>query len=179
MANSFHLGTFLLFCAAVLLLVSTITAPVVHNISLLKVSANGGSSATFGALGYCASNSGASASNACSSSKIGYDIAAVVSSATGTSYSSSTLNHLTSSLVLHPIATGLTFIAFLIALFAHRIGFILASSVAALAWVVTLALLILDMVIFGSVKRHVDDLSNAVAVKATFGVGIWLVVRLL
>jgi len=174
MAHSFHVGTFLLLCAAVLLLVSTITAPVVHNISLLKIStANGGSSTTFGALGYC---SGSSGSNGCSPKHVGYDIAAVVSAVTGASYSSSSLKHLTSALVLHPVATGLTFIAFFIALLAHRIGFIFASFIAALAWVVTAVLLIIDFAIFGSVKHHVNDLSNGVDGRATFGTGIWLVV---
>ena len=115
-------------------------------------------------------------SKGCSSSQIGYDIAAVVSAATGKQYTSSALKHLTSALVLHPVATGLTFIAFLIALFAHRIGFIFASLVAALAWLITLVVLVVDLVIFDSVRHHVNDSSNAIPASATFGVGIWLVV---
>ena len=53
-----HIGTFLLFAAAVLLLVTTISAPVIHDISLLKVtltnqSALRNTSVTFGSFGYC------------------------------------------------------------------------------------------------------------------------------
>jgi len=53
-----HIGTFLLFVSAILLLITTITAPVVHDISLLKVtltnqSNNRYSSVTFGTFGHC------------------------------------------------------------------------------------------------------------------------------
>lgn len=53
-----HIGTFLLFAGAVLLLITTISAPVVNNISILKVhlsdrSTAGYSSVTFGTFGYC------------------------------------------------------------------------------------------------------------------------------
>jgi hypothetical protein len=97
----------------------------------------------------------------------------VVSAATGTAYSSSALKHLTSALVLHPVAAGLAFIAFLVALFAHRIGFIFASFLAAIAWVVALVLLVVDFVVFGSVRHHVN---GSGAATASFGVAIWLVV---
>jgi hypothetical protein len=53
-----HIGTFLLFAGAILLLITTISAPVVNDISLLKVhltnrSAVRYSSVTFGTFGYC------------------------------------------------------------------------------------------------------------------------------
>lgn len=57
------LGGFLLFAATILLLVSTISSPVVNNISLLNVNTNGvtesltdfnvGGRLTFGVFGYC------------------------------------------------------------------------------------------------------------------------------
>ncbi len=53
-----HIGSFLLFAACILLLVTTISSPVVDHISLLRVDlANGTSShdsaLTFGTFGFC------------------------------------------------------------------------------------------------------------------------------
>lgn len=53
-----HIGTFLLLAATVLLIVVDISAPVVNNISLLRVElANGGagreSTVSFGTFGHC------------------------------------------------------------------------------------------------------------------------------
>jgi hypothetical protein len=53
-----HIGTFLLFVAAVLLLVTTISAPVVGDIAILKVMLTNktvlrNSSVTFGTFGHC------------------------------------------------------------------------------------------------------------------------------
>ena len=49
-----HIGTFLLFAASVLLLVTTITAPVISNLSILQVTLGGQSSSiTYGTFGYC------------------------------------------------------------------------------------------------------------------------------
>ena len=47
-----HIGTFLLFVSSILLIVTTITAPVVSNISMLYVDL-GTSSITYGTFGYC------------------------------------------------------------------------------------------------------------------------------
>jgi len=53
-----HVGTFLLFAGAVLLLITTISAPVVHDIAILKVMLTNfsdlrNSSVTFGTFGHC------------------------------------------------------------------------------------------------------------------------------
>jgi hypothetical protein len=53
-----HVGTFLLFVAAVLLLVTTISAPVIGDIAILKVMLTNksdlrNSSVTFGTFGHC------------------------------------------------------------------------------------------------------------------------------
>lgn len=53
-----HVGTLFLFAAAILLLITTISAPIVNDISLLEVtltnsSALRHSSVTFGTFGYC------------------------------------------------------------------------------------------------------------------------------
>jgi len=54
-----HVGTFLLFAASILLLITTISAPVVNDIALLKVTLTNTStdgrksSVTFGTFGFC------------------------------------------------------------------------------------------------------------------------------
>jgi len=59
MAGFFHhIGTFLLLAATVLLIVTCISAPVVHDIGILKVDLGGQNvinqrTVTFGTFGYC------------------------------------------------------------------------------------------------------------------------------
>lgn len=53
-----HIGTFLLFAASILLLITTISAPVINDIGILKVtltnqSNSHNSSINFGTFGYC------------------------------------------------------------------------------------------------------------------------------
>lgn len=53
-----HVGTFLIFAAAVLLLITTISAPVINDIAILKVKLTNSSSirhssVTFGTFGHC------------------------------------------------------------------------------------------------------------------------------
>jgi len=53
-----HIGTALLFISAILLLITTISAPVVNDISIFKVTLTNSttqrnSSVTFGTFGYC------------------------------------------------------------------------------------------------------------------------------
>jgi len=161
----FHIGTFLVLVASILLLISTISAPVINSISFLKVHTPAGRQ-TFGALGYC------STSNTCSKSHIGYDIAAIISSSSGTTYKNGALENLTKALVLHPVATGVAFIAFLIAAGSHCVGFLFASIIAAIAWVITLVLVVIDFSLFGAAKVHINnDITNA---SASYGVAVWL-----
>lgn len=58
-----HIGTFLLLAAAVLLLITTISAPVVNDFALLKVRLTNSSDfhrseVSFGTFGYCILNAG-------------------------------------------------------------------------------------------------------------------------
>jgi len=178
--GSFHIGTFLLFVSAVLLIVSSISSPVVNDISLLKVTLTNAtqlrhSSVTFGALGHCVldvKTNDNSDQDDCSPKAIGYDIAGIISATTGQDYSNDALKALTRSLVLHPIAAGLAFIAFLIAALSHCIGFLFASFIAAIAWIITLVIVAIDFSIFGVVKNHVNG--SGTGASAEYGVAIWL-----
>ncbi|KAG8865727.1 hypothetical protein FRB97_004480, partial [Tulasnella sp. 331] len=56
--RGFHVGTFLLFVATVLLVVSSISSPVTTDIGLMKITLNNAtsirrSSVNFGTLGWC------------------------------------------------------------------------------------------------------------------------------
>lgn len=75
-------------------------------------------------------------------------------------------------MVLHPVATGLCFIAFLLCVGAGIVGSLLASLTSLLAFFVTLIALICDFVAFGIVKNKVND-SDA-DVHAYFDVAMWL-----
>src|SRR5262245_61687032 len=88
----------------------------------------------------------------CSAVAIGYDIAGIIAATTNKPYTSSTLQHLSHSLILHPIATGVTFIALVIAASSHCIGFLFASALAGIAWLITLVVIAVDFSLFGSAK---------------------------
>lgn len=172
-----HFGAFLLFAATVLLVVVDISAPVVNHISLLKVEVNNGAGpdVTFGTFGYCVLND--NASDNCSKSRIGYNPASVISGVDSTEFSSAAENTskaLTNVMVLHPVATGLCFIAFILAIFAGRLGSLVASLISLLSFIVTLVALACDFAGLQIIRRRVNRADNNST--ASFGVAIWLVV---
>jgi uncharacterized membrane protein len=84
-----------------------------------------------------------------------------------------TTKALTRVMILHPIATGLAFIAFLLALGAGVCGAIFASAVAALTWVITLVVMVTDFVLFGIIKNHVNK--DGSGSHAYYTVGMWTI----
>ena len=62
---------------------------------------------------------------------------------------SATADGLTNVMILHPIACGVSFIAFLISLGAGVVGSLLGAAVAALAWLITLVVMAIDFTLFG------------------------------
>lgn len=62
---------------------------------------------------------------------------------------SSSADGLTRVMILHPIACGLAFIAFLLALGAGVFGSLLSAMVAGLAWILTLIVMAVDFSLFG------------------------------
>jgi uncharacterized membrane protein len=179
-----HAGTFLLFASAILLLITTISAPVVHDIGLLKVMLSNSSSirhssVTFGTFGHCVLDV-ATADNTdadwCTGVHIGYNPADIMAQIDQTSFntaSKDTSKALTRVMVLHPVACGLTFIAFLLALGAGFVGAIFAAATALLAWVITVVVLACDFTLFGIIKNHVNSNRDASGSSAKFGVGMW------
>lgn len=126
---------------------------------------------------------------------VGYPITSIIQETTGIAYSSTSLDKLTGALILHPIATGsslflllssrktltikgcagVTFFAFLVAALSNRLGFLFSALIASIAWLIVLVTLIIDFVIFGAIKSHVNS-SGTAGVSAAYGVAVWLTV---
>ncbi|KAI1098779.1 pali-domain-containing protein [Jackrogersella minutella] len=177
-----HIGTFLLFAATVLLIITDISAPVVNNISILKVNLGSSGSSTdrnpsitFGTFGYCTVDNMASGQDFCSQSEVGYDPVSIVEeNVQNVEFSDSgtdTAKALTRVMILHPIATGLAFIAFLFALGAGVVGGLLASLLSLLTFAVTLVALVCDFVAFAIIKSEVNKANNGST--AEWGAAIW------
>ncbi|KAJ7153562.1 hypothetical protein C8R43DRAFT_1066833 [Mycena crocata] len=172
MPAALHVGTFLIFSALALLIVASISAPTVSKIDFLHVRVANGSTVNFGSLGYCIQMEDGSS---CTPTGVGYRIAEEIAAIGIDSFNraqSVSLHGLTQGLILHQIAAGVTGIAFLLAVCSHRLGYLFASAVAFIAFLITLAVLIIDFVLFGSVKNHVNDNDGSAA---TFGNAIWMV----
>ncbi|KAG0652942.1 hypothetical protein D0Z07_0135 [Hyphodiscus hymeniophilus] len=178
-----HVGTFLLFAAAVLLLITTIASPVVNDIAILKVTLTNSSdirhsSVTFGTFGHCVRDAAPAQSDqdSCTGKHIGYNPLNIMESIDRVSYSHASIDTskaLTRVMILHPIACGLAFIAFLLALGAGVFGALLASFVSAITFVVTLVALVCDFVAFGIVKDKVNK--DGSGSHASYSVGIWTI----
>ncbi|KAM7204091.1 Actin cortical patch SUR7/pH-response regulator PalI [Rhypophila sp. PSN 637] len=83
-----------------------------------------------------------------------------------------TTRKLTKAMILHPIACGLNFIAFMLALGAGMVGSLLASMVALLAFLTTAVIMIIDFVMFSIVRSHVDDWTGGADNRGTTGNGL-------
>ncbi|KAG6287679.1 hypothetical protein E4U09_006007 [Claviceps aff. purpurea] len=172
-----HIGTFCLVVALVLFIVVTITAPVVNGLSMMHVdlgrNAASAEEVTFGTFGYCVRSS---RGDDCTSSRVGYNPAALMRRLDGTPFndaSANTAKALTRVMVLHPVALGLCFIAsLLLCISSGVVGSLLASLVSLAAFLAALVAMICDFVALGIVKRHVNDHNVS---HAKWGSGIWLV----
>ncbi|KAI0406009.1 pali-domain-containing protein [Xylaria palmicola] len=197
-----HIGTFFLFAATVLLIITDISAPVVSSISILKVELGTNSRSglfsdddddnrfptiTFGTFGYCLNDVQAAGSESCSDSRVGYDPVAVIERNLGrggggddddaslSDHAQSTARALTKVMVLHPIATGLAFISFFLALGAGFVGSVLAALGAFVTFLVVLVVVITDFVSFAIVRSAVNDIEDdtGVAAAASWGPAAW------
>jgi len=178
-----HVGTFLLFVAAILLLITTISAPVVNDIAILKVTLTNKSdvrhsSVTFGTFGHCVLDVAPAQTDQdfCTGKHIGYNPANIMSGIDQTQFTKAatdTSKALTRVMILHPIACGVAFIAFLLALGSGVCGAIFASMAAAIAWLITLVVMVTDFVLFGIIKNHVNG--DGSGSHAKFSTGMWTI----
>lgn len=178
-----HFGTFLLFAAAILLLITTISAPVIPDIPIMKVMLTNktdirNSSVTFGTFGHCVLDVAPVTSDQdwCTGKHIGYNPSLIMAQIDGTQFSvasEDTTKALTRVMVLHPVACGMAFIAFLLALGSGVCGALLASIVSALTFIVTLVVMVCDFVLFGIIKNHVNQ--DGTGSHAYYSVGMWTI----
>ncbi|KZL70096.1 pH-response regulator [Colletotrichum tofieldiae] len=172
-----HFGTFLLLAATILLVVTSISAPVVHNISLLTVKlgdSSAGDKITFGTFGWCVIGGSADGSDQCSRSRIGYSPADIVGEADATQYSgwsSDAAEALTRVMILHPIAAGVSFIAFVLSVGAGMFGSLFAALVSGTAFIITIVALICDWVMLAAIRRNVNRDENGA--DAHYDVALW------
>lgn len=150
-------ATFILI-SAILLLVTTISAPVLRDVAIMKVMLVNQTdirhgSIVFGTFGHCALDVPPITTDQdyCSPKTIGYKIADIMSQVDGTSFnlaSADSTNGLTNAFILHPVACGLAFIA---AIFAYGgfFGSIVGIFIALLAWIITFVVMVIDFVVFG------------------------------
>ncbi|GAA5847290.1 hypothetical protein JCM3766R1_003938 [Sporobolomyces carnicolor] len=193
-----HFGTFLLFAAFALLLVSCLTSPLFgpnHDFAIAKARVSAAVSVTssisgtitsdikLGVFGYCYNIF--NGQDQCSSTTLGYEIPPIVlelASLTGNSNdvssAQSTIRAVTKAFVVHPIATGLAFLAFLIAACSDRIGFLCASLFTLFTFIVTVVCVVLDIVFFYVVRRYVED-NYDVTVDISYSAGTWVTVAAL
>ncbi|GAA5924614.1 SUR7/PalI family protein [Sporobolomyces koalae] len=187
-----HFGTFLLFAAFALLLASCLTSPLFgpnHDFAIAKaeVAASFSNVATltsdikFGVFGYCFNIAGGE--DQCSSTTLGYSlppILAELASLTGaiSDHDQDIIRSVTKAFVVHPIACGLAFLAFLIAACSDRIGFLCASLFTLFTFIVTVACVVLDIVFFYVVRRIVEDKTD-VSVNIKYAAGTWITVAAL
>jgi hypothetical protein len=133
-------GLFFCFVACLLLVIVSVSAPTWNAITFLQTTING-RHVNFGVFGY--TGSGIS---------VGYYFPPELLGFADTKLNDSTIHGLTASLILHPIAAGLSGLAVLFGLCGasyHRAGTVFMSLLAGLAFVATLIAWIIDMVIWG------------------------------
>ncbi len=147
----------LLFVAAALLLVTTISAPVIPDIAILKVELKNSSdirhsSVTFGSFGHCVLDVAPTKTDQdfCYPKTIGYAPASIMGYIDHTTFplkKSSTADDLTYSFVLHPIACAIAFSA-AIAGCVGVIGAFAGSLLAFLAFLVAVIVMAMDWALF-------------------------------
>jgi len=97
-----------------------------------------------------------------------------MAAADGTAFSTAsgdTANALTRVQVLHPIACGMAFISFLVALGSGFCGSLMAALLAFVTFLLTLIVMATDFVAWGIIKNNVN--SDGTGSRAVFGAGIW------
>jgi len=88
-------------------------------------------------------------------------------------YADDTTRALTKVMILHPIACGLNFIAFMLALGAGFVGSLFASIIALLAFLTTAVAVIIDFVLFSVVRSNVNDRGDQTGAYAYYGAAAW------
>jgi len=191
-----NLAPFFFFAAFVLLLLVTLSAPIIDAIYLFRLAATTGGAAAsgsgnvnFGVFGYCINASAttflgitAFSGGRCSSPRLGYRLDSTVARVLGAGDINDVISRVsTSVLVLNPIATALTFFAFLLSLFMLRKGAngtsrlpsFLTFAVGVFAALATTAAFIANIAIVALVRNRIRSNYDG-SVRFDWGNGVWM-----
>ncbi|BGP47082.1 hypothetical protein JCM10450v2_002934 [Rhodotorula kratochvilovae] len=171
-------GTIVVLAATVLLILVTVSTPLVKSLYFLKATIDTSVGNTdingtvkLGTFGYCVGGT-------CTNAKLGYslDIAELlgISGSLG-GLSNSVLKWITYLLILHPIAAGFGAISVIFGLLAHTRGMAgttLSTCFASFAATFALLAFIFDMAVFIIAKKRIE--SSDVGGKAELGNAIWM-----
>jgi hypothetical protein len=184
----------LLFIAFLLLLLVSLSVPIIHSIYLLDVKAavatgfgniGANSDIRFGVWGYCISairetGFGISRTQAgrCSPKKLGYTFDSTLLDVTGLDDLGNVIVHgLTLVLILHPIACVLTFITFLVSLHAvarvHRVTSFITTGIGIFAAILTTIVFLIDVILVAVARSRIRNASDG-AITITWGNAVWM-----
>ncbi|GAA6052256.1 hypothetical protein JCM3770_007403 [Rhodotorula araucariae] len=171
-------GTIVVLAATVLLVLVTVSTPLLKSLYFLKATidttvGNTDISGTIklGTFGYCVGGT-------CTVARLGYqlDIAKLLSvSGSLGSLSDSVLKWITYLLILHPIAAGFGAVSVVFGLLAHTHSFAgttLSTCFASFAATITLLAFVFDIAVFVIAKKRIE--SSDVGGKAELGNAIWM-----
>jgi len=154
-------GLFFCFAACLLLIFVSVSPPTWENVYFLNAGTGAGR-IRFGVFGYTGS-----------STRVGYAFPAPFNGYNNGRLSSMIIRNLTYTLILHPIAAGLSGLAVIFGLCGatyHRSGTVFMSLVSGLAFMCTLIAWVIDMVLWGIARNVLRD--NGV--NAQYGNANWL-----
>ncbi|KAJ7905392.1 pali-domain-containing protein [Mycena olivaceomarginata] len=188
----------LFFVAFLLLLLATLSVPIIKSIFLFRLTASASSgllhssastSVVFGVWGYCTSGVDVSiigvdhdTAGECSKRHLGYTFDNTVSEVLHVSGLENDISKsLTGVLALHPVVVALTFVTFLISLFMLRRGAngtsrlpsLLALGMGILTAVLTTIVFLIDCIVVAVVRHKVHQASDG-ALTLNWGSAVWL-----
>jgi hypothetical protein len=192
------LAPLLIFIAFLLLLLVSLSVPIVKSIYLFRLSANVSSSlldsgasgsVNFGVWGYCISaikvavlGIDRSSSAECSKRHLGYTFDSTVANALHADAVENLISRTTTAaLVLHPIACVLTFLTLLISLFilrrgsngTSRIPSLLTVGVGSLATFFTTLVFLIDVILVAVVRKRVRNATDG-DLDLVWGNAVWM-----
>ncbi|KAI0375035.1 pali-domain-containing protein [Pilatotrama ljubarskyi] len=189
---------FFLFVAFLLLLLVSLSLPIIKSIFLFQLTANTSASfldssasgqARFGVWGYCTSavtvevvGINHETAGQCSATRLGYQFDSNVANALHVSGFSDTISRsLSAVLVLHPIACALTFLALVTSLFItsrrsqyiSRPAALTTLGIALLAAIITTIIFLIDVIFVAVVRHRINDESHGV-LQLSWGNAVWM-----
>ncbi|KDR81528.1 hypothetical protein GALMADRAFT_239532 [Galerina marginata CBS 339.88] len=192
------LAPVLIFIAFLLLLLVSLSVPIIKSIDLFRLSANvsssifnSGASASvnFGVWGYCTSaikvavlGIDKSTNAQCSKTHLGYTFDSTVANALHADKVQNLISRTTTAaLVLHPLAAGLAFLTLLISLFilrrgsngTSRVPSLVTLCVGSLAAFLATIVFLIDVILVAVARKRVRDATDG-DLNLTWGNAVWM-----